>query len=86
MTKKNRNFFCSGYVIKNMPNKTNDLFTSPEDRMSSPVSGIIVFGIKWLTNVFVIKQEKIQIKIIIQSKNIPLFVNGTKSGKFHKPQ
>ena len=30
--------------------------------------------------------KKIQIKIIIQSKNIPLFVKGTKSGKFHKPQ
>ena len=31
-------------------------------------------------------KKKIQIKIIIQSKNIPFFVKGTKSGKFHKPQ
>ena len=31
-------------------------------------------------------KKKIQIKIIIQSKNIPLFVKGTKSGKFYKPQ
>ena len=31
-------------------------------------------------------KKKNQIKIIIQSKNIPLFVKGTKSGKFHQPQ
>ena len=32
------------------------------------------------------KATQIQIKIIIQSKIIPLFVKETKSGKFNKPQ
>ena len=32
------------------------------------VSGIIAFCVKWKTNVFVIKQKKNQIKIIIQTK------------------
>ena len=49
MTKKIPNFFCSGHVTKNMPNKKNKetgFFTSSEDRMYITVSGIIVFGIK----------------------------------------
>ena len=59
---------------KKIKNKKNKFFTSPEYRMYITVSDIIVFGIKWKTNLFVIKQKKIQIKIIIQSKNIPLSV------------
>ena len=60
-------------MIKNMRNKDNKktFFTSSEDRMYITVSGIIIFGIKWKTNLFD-KAKKIQIKIIIQSKNIPL--------------
>ena len=61
MTKKIPNFFCSGHVTKNMPNKKNketEFFTSSEDRMYITVSGIIVFGIKWKTNLFVIMQKK----------------------------
>ena len=48
MTKKKLNFFCSGHMIKNMPNKDNKetFFTSSEDRMYITVSGIIIFGIK----------------------------------------
>ena len=45
------NFFGSGHVIKNMPNKKkknkkNEFFTSSEDRMYITVSGIFVFNIK----------------------------------------
>ena len=71
--KKIEFFFCSGHMIKNMRNKDNKktFFTSSEDRMYITVSGIIIFGIKWKTNLFD-KAKKIQIKIIIQSKNIPL--------------
>ena len=44
-----------------MPNKKNKetgFFTSSEDRMHITVSGIIVFGIKRKTNLFVIMQKK----------------------------
>ena len=47
------------------------------------VSGIIVFGIKWKTNLF---EKKKSNQNSYPIKNIPFFVKGTENETFHKPQ
>ena len=48
------------------------------------VSGIIVFGIKWKTNLF--EKKKNSNRNSYPIKNIPFFVDRTENEKFHKPQ
>ena len=48
------------------------------------VSGIIVFGIKWKTNLS--EKKKKSNRNSYPRKNIPFFVDRTENEKFHKPQ
>ena len=88
--KKFWSFFYSGHVIKNMPNKKenkkNKFFIFSWGQNVYHYVWYHYFWYQMKGKLICDKAKKIQIKIIIQSKNIPLFVKGMKSGKFHKPQ
>ena len=61
MTKKIDIFLfrsCDQKYAEQKKNKKTYFFTSPEDGMYITVSGVIVFAIKWKTNLFMIKQKK----------------------------
>ena len=87
--KKNQNhLFCSSHMIKNMPNK----------KKNEKMNFLLLLGTECIcawyycfwyqikVKLICDKATQIQIKIIIQSKIIPLFVTETKSRKFHKLQ
>ena len=61
MTKKKLKFFWfrsrNQKYAEQKKNKKNEFFTSPEDRMYITLFGIIVFSIKWKTNLFVTNQK-----------------------------